>query len=65
MSAVVVQKGSTRERHYLRVLVHELGAVVHLVVDHEEDVLLGVVLGNILVGILLGLGGHCVGLLVG
>jgi hypothetical protein len=30
-------------------------------VDHDENVLLGVVLSNILVGVLLGLGGHCVG----
>lgn len=37
-----------------RVLVDELAAVVDLVVDHDEDVLLGVVLGNILVGVLLG-----------
>lgn len=35
-------------------LVDELAAVVDLVVDHDEDVLLGVVLGNILVGVLLG-----------
>lgn len=36
--------------HNLRVLVDELGAVVDLVVDYNVDVLLGVVLGNILVG---------------
>ena len=39
----------------LRVLVDELGDVVHLVVDHDVEILLGVVLGNILVG---ELGGH-------
>lgn len=37
-------------------LVDELAAVVDLVVDHDKDVLLCVVLGNILVGVLLG--GH-------
>ena len=35
-------------------LVNELGRIVDLIVDHREDVLLGVVLGNILVGVLLG-----------
>lgn len=35
-------------------LVNELGGIVDLIVDHHEDVLLGVVLGNILVGVLLG-----------
>jgi hypothetical protein len=35
------------------VLVDELAAVVDLVVDHDVDVLLGVVLSNILVGELL------------
>lgn len=39
----------------LRVLVDELGDVVHLIVDHDVEILLGVVLGNILVG---ELGGH-------
>lgn len=34
-------------------LVNELGAVVDLIVNHEEAVLLGVVLGNILVAELL------------
>lgn len=41
-----------------RVLVDKLGAVVDLVVDHDVNVLLGVVLGNILVGEFLG---HCGG----
>lgn len=40
-------------RQNVRVLVDELAAVVDLVVDHDEDVLLGVVLSNILVGVLL------------
>ena len=34
-------------------LVNKLGAVVNLVVDHDVEVLLGVVLGNILIGELL------------
>jgi len=46
-----------------RVLVDELAAVIDLVVDNEEAVLLGVVLGNILVGVLLG--GHFDGVGVG
>jgi hypothetical protein len=37
----------------VRVLIDELGAVVDLAVDHQEQVLLGVVLGNILVSELL------------
>lgn len=41
-----------------RVLVDELAAVVDLVVDHDEDVLLGVVLSNILVSVLLRHGGR-------
>ena len=41
-------------------LIHELGDVVDVVVDHAVEILLGVVLGNILVGELLD-GGHCVG----
>lgn len=45
----------TEDGTNLRVLVDELGDVVHLVVDHDVEVLLGVVLGNILVG---ELGGH-------
>lgn len=40
-------------RQNLRVLIYELCAVVDLVVDDHEQVLLGVVLGNILVGELL------------
>lgn len=44
----------------LRVLVNKLGHVVDLVVDDDEQVLVGVVLGNILVGVLL-CGGHCDG----
>lgn len=39
----------TRARN-VRVLVHELRAVVDLVVDHNVDILFGVVLGNVLVG---------------
>jgi hypothetical protein len=35
------------------VLVHKLGAVIDLVVNDHEQVLLGVVLGNVLVGVLL------------
>lgn len=35
-------------------LVDKLCAVVDLVVDHDEQILLCVVLGNILVGVLLG-----------
>lgn len=40
-------------RQNLRMLIYELCAVVDLVVDDHEQVLLGVVLGNILVGELL------------
>jgi hypothetical protein len=42
-------------------LVNELGAVVDLVVNNNQDILLGVVLGNILVGVFLGghLDGEC------
>lgn len=39
-------------------LVDKLGAVVDLVVDHDEEVLLGVVLGNILVRVLCRHGGR-------
>lgn len=42
----------------LRMLIDELGAVVDLVVDHDEHILLGVVLSNILVG-QFQLGSHC------
>lgn len=42
--------GLQRKRIYVRVLVHKLSAVVDLVMDHDINVLLGVVLGNILVG---------------
>lgn len=42
-----------REGENVRVLVDEFSAVVDLVVDHDEDVLLGVVGSNILVGELL------------
>lgn len=41
-----------RELKDVRVLVDKLGAVVDLVVDHDKEVLLGVVLGNILVRVL-------------
>lgn len=34
-------------------LVHKLGAVIDLVVNDHEQILLGVVLGNVLVGVLL------------
>lgn len=37
-------------------LVYELGGIVDDVVNDNEDVLLGVVLGNVLVGVFLG---HC------
>lgn len=47
-----------RELQDVRVLVDKLGAVVDLVVDHDEEVLLGVVLGNILVRVLLRHGGR-------
>lgn len=40
-------------RQNLRMLIYKLCAVVDLVVDDHEKVLLGVVLGNILVGELL------------
>lgn len=39
-------------------LIDKLGGVVDLVVDDEEQVLAGVVLSNVLVGVLLD-GGHC------
>lgn len=39
-------------------LVDKLGGVVDLVVDDEEQVLAGVVLSNVLVGVLL-CGSHC------
>lgn len=45
-------------------LVEELCAVVDLVVDYAEHVLVGVVLSNILVGVLLDFG-HCCGLVSG
>jgi hypothetical protein len=45
------------KREDLRVLIYELGDVVDLVVNDAVKVLLGVVLGNILVGELLS-GGH-------
>jgi len=41
------------DRCHVRVLIDKLGAVVNLVVNDNVDVLLGVVLGNILVGELL------------
>jgi len=41
-------------------LVDKLGHVIDLIVDHDKEVLLGVVLGNVLVGE----GGHCIGRLV-
>lgn len=37
----------------LRVLIDELGSIVHLIVNDHEQVLLGIVLGNILESILL------------
>jgi hypothetical protein len=46
----------------LRMLIDELGSAVDLVVDDEEQVLLGVVLGHILVGVFLRDGRHlCLG----
>ena len=45
----------------VRVLVKELGAVVDLVMDYDEHVVLGVVLGNILEGEDLVVG-HCYGI---
>jgi hypothetical protein len=44
----------------LRMLVDKLGHVEDLIVDHDEEVLLGVMLGNVLVGE----GGHCIGRVV-
>jgi hypothetical protein len=44
-------------QEYSRVLINERRAVVDLVVDDDEKVLLGVVLGNVLVCVLLG--SHC------
>lgn len=44
----------------IRMLVNKLGAVIDLVVDDEEQILAGVVLGNILVRVLLR-GSHCSG----
>jgi hypothetical protein len=41
------------------VLIDKLGGIVDLIVDHEEAVLLGVVLSNILVGVLLRHSGGC------
>lgn len=40
-------------------LIDKLGGIVDLIVDHEEAVLLGVVLSNILVGVLLRHFGGC------
>jgi hypothetical protein len=40
------------------VLIDELAGIVDLVVDHDEDVLLGVVLSNILISVLLRHGGR-------
>lgn len=50
---VRLSKGSEAN---VRVLIDELATVVDLIVDHKEEVLLGVVLGNILVGVFLSLG---------
>jgi hypothetical protein len=48
----------------LRMLIDELGGIVNDIVDHKVEILLGVVLGNVLVGELLSRG-HCVGCVVG
>lgn len=47
------QRIGRKGRQNVRVLVDELAEAVDLVVDHDEEVLLGVVLGNVLVGVLL------------
>jgi hypothetical protein len=58
-----LQTASSRRHMYrkrgrnIRVLVYETRGIVHLVMDDHEEVLLGVVLGNIRVGIFLV--GHC------
>lgn len=44
---------------YLRMLVDELGGIVDLIVNDDEQVLLGVVLSNILIGELLLRGHFC------
>lgn len=40
----------------LRMLIDEFGGIVNFIVDNDEEILLRVVLGNVLVGVLLG--GH-------
>lgn len=47
------RRGRGPQRCYLRVLIYELCAVVDLVMDHHEQILLGVVLRDILVRVLL------------
>ena len=44
---------------HLRMLVNEFSTIIDLIVDDEEQVILGVVLGDVLVGIFLLLGHFC------
>ena len=44
---------------HLRMLVNEFSTIVDLIVDDEEQVILGVVFGDVLVGIFLLLGHFC------
>lgn len=41
-------------------LINEAGAVVDLIVHHDEEVLLGSVLRDVGIGVLLHSGGHCI-----
>ena len=50
LRAQLMVKGGVDKWKDIRVLVDELGGIVDLIVDYQVDVLLGVVLGNILVG---------------